>query len=61
MSKLLYDGTLATFLEDVEFLEAEQNNRDDGALEGLIHVNADAAQFQARRMLNSMIGAERAA
>ena len=32
----------------------------DGSLDGLIHVTADAAQLQARRMLNAMIGAEQA-
>jgi phenylpropionate dioxygenase-like ring-hydroxylating dioxygenase large terminal subunit len=58
MSKMLFEGSKATFLEDVEFLEAVQTNRDDGSLDGLIHVTADAAQLQARRMLNAMIGAE---
>ncbi len=60
MSKLLFDGSKATFMEDVEFLEAVQTNRVDGSLDGLIHVTADAAQLQARRMLNAMIGAEQA-
>jgi phenylpropionate dioxygenase-like ring-hydroxylating dioxygenase large terminal subunit len=60
MSKLLFEGSRATFLEDVEFLEAVQANRDGGSLDGLIHITADAAQLQARRMLNTMIGAERA-
>jgi phenylpropionate dioxygenase-like ring-hydroxylating dioxygenase large terminal subunit len=60
MSKMLFDGSKATFLEDVEFLEAVQTNRDGGSLDGLIHVTADAAQLQARRMLNAMIGAEQA-
>ena len=58
MSKLLFEGSLATFLEDVEFLEAVQANRVDGSLDGLIHITADAAQLQARRMLTAMIGAE---
>jgi phenylpropionate dioxygenase-like ring-hydroxylating dioxygenase large terminal subunit len=60
MSKMLFDGSKATFLEDVEFLEAVQTNREGGSLDGLIHVTADAAQLQARRMLNAMIGAEQA-
>ena len=60
MSKMLFEGSRATFLEDVEFLEAVQTNRVDGSLDGLIHVTADAAQLQARRMLNAMIGAEQA-
>ena len=42
------------------FLEAVQANRTDGSLDGLIHIAADAAQLQARRMLGSMIGAEQA-
>jgi hypothetical protein len=36
-----------------------QTNREEGALDGLIHITADAAQLQVRRMLTSMIGAER--
>jgi len=60
MSKLLFEGSRATFLEDVEFLEAVQSNRADGSLDGLIHITADAAQLQARRMLTSLIGAEQA-
>jgi Vanillate O-demethylase oxygenase C-terminal domain len=58
MSKLLFEGSKATFLEDVDFLEAVQTNRVDGSLDGLIHVTADAAQLQARRMLSTMISAE---
>jgi phenylpropionate dioxygenase-like ring-hydroxylating dioxygenase large terminal subunit len=58
MSKLLYDGSHATFLEDVDVLEGVQTNRVDGGLDGLIHITADGAQLQMRRMLSSMIGAE---
>jgi phenylpropionate dioxygenase-like ring-hydroxylating dioxygenase large terminal subunit len=58
MSKLLYEGSRATFLEDADFLEAVQTNRVDGGLDGLVHITADAAQLQMRRMLNNMIGAE---
>lgn len=60
MSKLLYDGTLVTFMEDADMLTALQANRKGGSLEGLIDVNADAAQLQARRMLDALIGAENA-
>jgi phenylpropionate dioxygenase-like ring-hydroxylating dioxygenase large terminal subunit len=60
MSKMLYEGSKATFLEDADILEAVQANRTGGSLDGLIHITADAAQLQARRMLNSMIGAEQA-
>jgi phenylpropionate dioxygenase-like ring-hydroxylating dioxygenase large terminal subunit len=57
-SRLLYEGSKATFLEDADILEAVQTNRVGGSLAGLIDVNADAAQLQARRMLQSMISAE---
>jgi phenylpropionate dioxygenase-like ring-hydroxylating dioxygenase large terminal subunit len=60
MSKMLYDGSKATFTEDADILEAVQTNRTGGSLDGLIHITADAAQLQARRMLNAMIGAEQA-
>jgi phenylpropionate dioxygenase-like ring-hydroxylating dioxygenase large terminal subunit len=58
MAKLLYEGSRATFLEDADILEAVQTNREGGSLTGLIHVKADAAQLQARRMLQSLISAE---
>ena len=58
MSKMLFEGSKATFMEDVEFLEAVQGNRTGGSLDGLIHITADAAQLQARRMLTGLIGAE---
>jgi phenylpropionate dioxygenase-like ring-hydroxylating dioxygenase large terminal subunit len=60
MSKMLYEGSKATFMEDADILEAVQTNRTGGSLDGLIHITADAAQLQARRMLNAMIGAEQA-
>ena len=59
MSRMLYEGTKATFLEDAHILTAMQKNRVGGSLEGLIDINEDAAQLQARRMLDAMIGAER--
>jgi phenylpropionate dioxygenase-like ring-hydroxylating dioxygenase large terminal subunit len=55
MSKMLYEGSKATFLEDADILEAVQANRTGGSLDGLIHIAADAAQLQARRMLSAMI------
>jgi phenylpropionate dioxygenase-like ring-hydroxylating dioxygenase large terminal subunit len=58
MSKLLYEGSKATFLEDAEMLEAVQRNRRGGSLEGLVDIGADAAQLQARRMLSQLIAAE---
>jgi hypothetical protein len=38
-----------------------QTNRTQGELDGLVHITADAAQLQVRRMLSSMIGAEQQA
>lgn len=61
MSRLLYEGSRATFMEDAAILEAVQGNRTGGSLDGLIDVNADAAQLQARRMLGRLIDAERQA
>ena len=59
MSKLLYEGSKAAFLEDASILEAVQTNSKGGSLDGLIHVSADAAQLQARRMIDAMIETER--
>jgi phenylpropionate dioxygenase-like ring-hydroxylating dioxygenase large terminal subunit len=58
MSTLLYEGSKATFVEDVDMLEAVQANRNGGSLEGLIDIGSDAAHLQARRILNNMIRAE---
>ena len=58
MSKLLYDGSRATFMEDVEILELQQANVDGGSIDGLVDITADAAQLQARRMLRQMMAAE---
>jgi phenylpropionate dioxygenase-like ring-hydroxylating dioxygenase large terminal subunit len=58
MSRLLFEGSKATFLEDAEMLEAVQQNRRGGSLEGLVDIAADAAQLQARRMLAQLISAE---
>jgi phenylpropionate dioxygenase-like ring-hydroxylating dioxygenase large terminal subunit len=58
MSRMLFEGSRATFLEDKDMLEAQQRNLQGGALDGLIHINADAAQLQARRMLDELVRAE---
>ncbi len=57
-SRLLFEGSRSTFLEDKDMLEAQQKNLKGGGLDGLIHVNADAAQLQARRMLEELVRAE---
>ena len=59
MSKLMYEGSQG----DVPGGRGHSSKRCrptaiDGSLDGLIHVAADAAQLQARRMLSTMIGAE---
>jgi hypothetical protein len=58
MAKLLYEGSRATFMEDADILEAMQTNRHGGSLEGLIDISTDAAQLQARRMLQRLISDE---
>jgi phenylpropionate dioxygenase-like ring-hydroxylating dioxygenase large terminal subunit len=58
MSKMLFEGARNTFLEDKEMLEAQQLNLKGGDLDGLIHIPADAAQLQARRMLDELVRAE---
>ena len=53
-----HDGTVTTFLEDKVMLEAQQKNLKGGEIDGLIHIGADAAQIQARRMLDELVRAE---
>jgi phenylpropionate dioxygenase-like ring-hydroxylating dioxygenase large terminal subunit len=60
MSKLLFDGTVATFLEDKAMVEAQQKNLEGNSLDGLIDINADTAQLQVRRMLSELIAQENA-
>jgi vanillate monooxygenase len=58
LSKMLFEGSRNTFLEDKDMLEAQQKNLKGAALDGLVHIGADAAQLQARRMLDEMVRAE---
>lgn len=58
MSKMLFEGARNTFLEDKDMLEAQQKKISAGDLDGLTHINADAAQLQARRMLADLVRAE---
>jgi len=58
MSRMLFEGARNTFLEDKDMLEAQQQNLNAGELDGLLHINADAAQLQARRMLAELVKAE---
>ena len=57
----MYDGFLATFLEDVEILEAQQASLDRSPDAPLIDLNVDAPGIAARRMLAERIAAERVA
>ncbi|MGE0628843.1 MAG: Rieske 2Fe-2S domain-containing protein [Hyphomicrobiaceae bacterium] len=58
MSKLLYDGSLATFMEDLEVLELQQENVDGGSIDGLFDIKNDAAQLQMRRMVRQLAASE---
>ena len=54
MSKLLYEGSKATFMEDLEVLERQQEMLPTGAIDGLFDIQNDAAQLQMRRMMKQM-------
>ena len=58
LSKAIFEGTLATFLEDKDMIEAQQKKLDGAALDGLVDIIADTAQLQARRILGDMIARE---
>ncbi len=61
MSKLLYEGSKATFMEDVEVLQLQQANVEGGSIEGLVDIRNDAAQLQARRIMRQLATQELAA
>lgn len=58
MTRLLFEGARDTFLEDLEMIEAQQDRLGGVTLDGLVDINSDNAQIQARRMLNELIAAE---
>jgi phenylpropionate dioxygenase-like ring-hydroxylating dioxygenase large terminal subunit len=58
MSKLLYDGSKATFMEDLEVLELQQRNVDGGSIDGMVDISNDAAQLQMRRMMRQLMAEE---
>ncbi len=60
MTKDLCDGAEATFLEDVEMIEAQQKNLDGGSIEGMVDINADNPPLQMRRIMADLISAEAA-
>jgi phenylpropionate dioxygenase-like ring-hydroxylating dioxygenase large terminal subunit len=55
MSQMIFEGTQATFLEDVEMLEAQQKKLQGGRLERTVDLIADNAQLQARRMMDELL------
>ena len=61
MSTMLYDGSKATFMEDVEILELQQANVNGGSIDGMVDITNDAAQLQARRIMRNLMAAERSA
>ena len=58
MTKLLFDGSVVTYLEDKTMLEAQQKRLSGGTLDKTIDINADAPSLQFRRMLNRLIDAD---
>jgi phenylpropionate dioxygenase-like ring-hydroxylating dioxygenase large terminal subunit len=58
MSKLLFEGSRAAFMEDVDMIEAQQKNLAGGRIDGLADIVADTAQLQARRILDGLIAEE---
>lgn len=58
MSKLLYEGSKATFEEDLVVLERQQQKVDGGSIDGLLDIPNDAAQLQMRRMMRQLAAAE---
>ena len=57
-TKQMYDSFLATFLEDVEILEAQQASIDRDPERTLIDLNVDAPGLAARKVLAERIAAE---
>ena len=58
MTDLLHNGAEATFMEDVEMIEAQQKNLSGGSVDGMIDINADNPPLQMRRIMDGLIAAE---
>jgi phenylpropionate dioxygenase-like ring-hydroxylating dioxygenase large terminal subunit len=58
MTKLLFDGSVMTYLEDKAMLEALQHKVRGGTLERMVDLNMDAGALQFRRTLRRLIEAE---
>lgn len=61
MTRRMYEGSRDTFLEDVDFIEAQQDRLGGVTMDGLVDIVSDNAQLQMRRMLDDMIRAENGA
>jgi phenylpropionate dioxygenase-like ring-hydroxylating dioxygenase large terminal subunit len=59
VTRLLYEGAKAAFLEDAVMLEAQQRNVLDGNISGMLNMAGDAPGVQYRRMFQKMLDAER--
>ncbi len=60
LTEILYQGSKATFHEDVEMIDAQQERLAETGVDGLVDIRADHAQLQARSLLAEMILAESA-
>ena len=60
MTKLLFDGSVMTYLEDKAMLEAQQQKLQGGTLERMIDLTMDAGALQFRRILKRLIEADSA-
>ena len=60
MTKLLFDGSVMTYLEDKAMLEQQQKVLHGGVLERMIDLNMDAGSLQFRRILSRLIEADAA-
>lgn len=60
MTALLHDGARATFMEDVEMIEAQQQVLGGPSIEACMDIKADAPPLQMRRIMDRLIAAEAA-
>ena len=58
LTQTLFEGSRDTIYEDVEMIGAQQKNLGGITFDGLIDINADNAQRQARVMLDRLIAVE---
>ncbi|OUV75193.1 MAG: hypothetical protein CBC83_03080 [Flavobacteriales bacterium TMED123] len=58
MTNIMHDGAKATFEEDVEMIEAQQERLGSISFDGLIDINADNPPLQMRRIMEELIARE---